>query len=43
MVNEPSEERLDKLAKEFGLNKTNLVSKFFQNPLFHGVTLRKIA
>ena len=36
MVNEPSEEELDKLAKEFGLNKTNPVSEFFQNPLFHG-------
>ena len=36
MVNEPSEERIDKLAKEFGLNKTNPVSDFFKNPLFHG-------
>ena len=36
MVNEPSEERLDKLAKEFGLNKSNPVSEFFENPLFHG-------
>ena len=36
MVNKPSEERLDKLAKELGLNKTNHVSKFFENPLFHG-------
>ena len=36
MVNEPSEEELDKLAKEFGLNKTNPISEFFDNPLFHG-------
>ena len=34
MVNEPSEERLDKLAKEFGLNKTNLVSEFFRKTTF---------
>ena len=36
MVNEPSEERIDKLAKEFDLNKSNSVSEFFENPLFHG-------
>ena len=36
MVNEPSEEELEKLAKELGLNKTNPVSEFFKNPLFHG-------
>lgn len=36
MVHEPSEEKLNKLAKELGLNKTNPVSEFFQNPLFHG-------
>ena len=35
MVNEPSEEELDKLAKELGLN-TNPLSEFFRNPLFHG-------
>ena len=36
MVNEHSEEELDKLAKELGLNKTNPVSEFLENPLFHG-------
>lgn len=36
MGNEPTEEELAKLAKEFGLNKPNFFSEFFGNPWFHG-------
>mgnify|MGYP003437098803 FL=1 len=32
----PSEEELDKSAKEFGLNQLNSVSEFFGYSLFHG-------